>query len=309
MTMQVNNANNGANFITPKLQKDFQKATRSQMRYRQFASWDMKPGLNKGTTANWNVAAKLTPTAPITEGANVPVEDQNTVQGSCVVQQYLKGVPFSKKLTQVTEQDVQDLVEDGLAIAFGESVEIYGARPAFAATNIKVCPATSGASVTDIVVTDTDAGAFSGVNNTAMTIDHVLNISIAMQEADVESRQGKMYCVGRPAIFKTFRKQLEDVSKYTSEGFANIVKGKIGEYDNVIMVAQTAVPSRAWSNAKSDEAFFFGETTIVELLVSPEKVISNNSINWGQDLGLGYEALLGHALVRKNKIFHWSSVS
>lgn len=307
--MQLNNAQNGAKFVTKKLQKDFLKVTRGQARYRQFASWYINQGMQKGHQATWNIPRPLGLTPPIVEGATVPTEDVLVDTGEVTAQMYIKGVPFTKKLAMVTEQDIKSMIEDQLAVNLAKNIENSGAAPAYRNTNIKVTPAASGASATDIVITDTTAGTFTGVNNAAMTIDHVLNISVEMQEKDVETREGLLYCVGRPRTFFTFRKQLEEISQYTAEGFANIVAGKTGQYDNIVFVTQTDVASRGWTNGKSDEAFFFGATSIVESIIEQEKVIANNSTNWGQDLGLGYEFLAGHALIRNDKVFHWASAS
>ena len=306
--MATTTVTSGAQFLTEELQNEFHMATRALSRFRPFVSREIAHGYNKGQHVSWIVANKLTPSAPILETDTTPVENSTSYKGEALLQEYTKGTPFTKRLEDTSQIDVKKMVKDNLAVACAESIEIYGARKAFADTNIKVTPA-GGISATGIDVHDTDSGAFTGVNNAGLTLDHVVEISLAMQEMDVPDKEGKKYAIGRPTSFKGFRRELADISKYTAEGFANIVNGKVGEYDNIIFLNQTAVPSRGWANAKSDEVFFFGADTIVEVMVEPEHIISNVPADFNRQHALAYRALLGHALIRKDRIFHWSSAS
>ncbi len=308
MTINTTTVTSGAQFITERLLSDFHKATRSLARYRQFASRDIKQGAGRGQQVTWTVANKLAPAAPILETNTTPVEDITSYKGECLIQEYVKGTPFTKRLETVSQIDVKKMAEDNLAVACAESIEIYGARPAFASTNIKVAPV-GGTSLTDVELTDTTAGAFSTVNDAALTLSHVLDISTKMAEMDVPMKDGKYYAVARPSTLKNFKKELQDISQYTSEGFMNIVRGKIGEYDNIVFLQQTAVPSQAWTNAKSDEAFFFGADSIVEVVVEPEHIIANVPADFNRQHALAYYALLGHSLIRKDRVFHWASAS
>ena len=95
-----------------------------------------------------------------------------------------------------------------------------------------------------------------------------------------------------------------------------IMNGEIGRYENVRYVEQTNVSKgivggAAWTNAKSDWAYFFGEDTVAEGIAVPEEMRGKIPTDYGRSKGVAWYYLGGfgivHSTVANQRIVKWDS--
>lgn len=90
-----------------------------------------------------------------------------------------------------------------------------------------------------------------------------------------------------------------------------IHNGEIGRYENVRFVEQTNIAKSAWSQAKSDWAFFFGEDTVAEGIVIPEEMRGKIPSDYGRSKGIAWYGLLGFGITQtaaaQARIVKWDS--
>ena len=130
-----------------------------------------------------------------------------------------------------------------------------------------------------------------------------------------------------PTTWRPVKNDLEGVYQYRDEGFQMIYNGEIGKFEGVRFIEQTNIPKgnygtgsfqaaasfTAWANAKSDNAFFFGEDTVAEAIVVPEEIRGAIPSDYGRSKGIAWYYLGGSAITqtqaRQARIFHWASAA
>ena len=157
----------------------------------------------------------------------------------------------------------------------------------------------------------------AGIQNAALTKAHVKKIADLMQERNVPTFDGEDYCaIARPTTFRPLKDELESVHQYTSEGWKQVMNGEIGRYEGIRFFTQTGMPSKAWSNAKSDAAYFFGADTVTEAIAIPEEIRGKIPDDYGRGRGIAWYGIMGYAITHPTaagqtdaRIFKWDSVS
>ena len=215
-------------------------------------------GYGKGDLFTWNIYSDVADQGGrIDENQKMPETSFTITQGTGTVYEFGQSVPFSGKLDDLSKHPVKEIIHKALKNDATKAFEAE-ARAQFAATKLTVTPA-SGTSTTAITLETT--GTATATNNVAMNSAHIKLISDAMKERNIPTyADGNYRCIGRPSTFRAFKDELETKSSYTSEGFGMILNGEVGRsYEGIRFFEQTAIASQGWTNAKSDEAFFFGK--------------------------------------------------
>ena len=75
--------------------------------------------------------------------------------------------------------------------------------------------------------------------------------------------------------------------RYVVPGVDLIMAGEIGRYEKHALIEQTNIASAAWTNAKSDTAFF-GQDTVAEGVVVPEEIRGAIPTDYGCALGIAF---------------------
>lgn len=82
-------------------------------------------------------------------------------------------------------------------------------------------------------------------------------------------------------------------------------------YENNVF-EQTTIASKAWTNSKSDEAYFFGADTVMEAIVCPPEIRGKLPGDFGRDMGVAWYALegfaLAHTVAAQARIIKWASL-
>lgn len=280
-------------------------------RFRQFC--DIKEGKEqgKGDKLYWDVYSDAqTQGGQLTENSPMPETNFTIRQESLTVEEYGNSVPYTKKLDELSKHSVVEVIHKVLKNDARKAME-NAAYDQFALTKLTVTPA-SGSSTTAITMEET--GTPTATNDVALNKTHIKLIADEMKERNITPYDGENYAsLARPSTLRTFKDELEDIHKYVNEGFGMILNGEIGRYEGIRFAEQTAIASKAWSNAKSDEAFFFGADTVAEGIVIPEEIRGKIPTDYGRSKGVAWYYLGGFGLCHTNadnsRIVRWASAA
>jgi N4-gp56 family major capsid protein len=307
----------GGYMYSDELSDVLRTALQPLMRFRQFcdAKDASEKGLNKGEEYTWNVYSDVaTAGGELDETIAMPETNFTISQGRLVITEYGNSVPHTGKLDNLSKHPVSEIIQKALKNDANKAME-RGAHAQFNRTLTWFAPA-SGTSTT--AITTTTNGATAQTNNVAMNKTHVKLIVDHMKESNVPAYDGTNYmCIGRPSTFRGLKDELEAVHSYVDTGFGMILNGEVGRsYEGVRFFEQTAIPSEAWSNAKSNAAYFFGEDTVAEAIAIPEEIRGKIPSDYGRSKGVAWYYLGGFGIVHRNtadtaqsRIFKWGSAA
>lgn len=313
--MQVWGTNTAGGYMySDQLSTVLRNALQPMARFQQHCDADdfTDKGYNKGDAFHWNVYSDVaTQGGRLDENEAMPETSFSITQGSGTIYEFGNSVPFSGKLDDMSEQPVKQIIRKALKNDASKAFEAE-ARAQFAATKLTVTP-TSGTSTTAITLETT--GTATATNNVAMNKTHVKLIADQMKERNIPIyADGNYRAIGRPSTWRGLKDDLESVHSYVSEGFRMVLNGEVGRsYEGIRFFEQTVVASQAWTNGKSDEAFFFGEDTVIEAIVCPPEIRGKIPQDFGRDKGVAWYALEGFALVHtvaaQTRIVKWASAA
>ena len=285
-------------------------------RYRQFCDIKEGKGTGKGELFNWNVYSDVeTAGAALSETNAMPETNYSITQGTLTVTEYGNSVPFTKKLDDLSKQPVKEVINKVLKNDARKTLD-RAAYAQFDATRVTVAP-TGGNSATAVSLETGAVGAESSItNNVAMTAAHIKAIADLMKERDITPFfQDDYFSIARPTTLRPFKNELEAIHKYVESGMQLIYNGETGRYEGIRFVEQTNVATKAWTNALSDEAFFFGADTVAEAIVEPEQIRGKIPTDFGRSRGIAWYYLGGFGISHnaadglQNRILKWSSAA
>jgi hypothetical protein len=273
-------------------------------------------GLHAGEAFQWNIYSNVaTQGGKLSENQRMPETGFTITQGTGVVEEFGNSVPYSGVLDDRSYHPVKQIITKALKNDAVKAFEIE-AHEQFAATVGKITPAnatTEGDS--DAAITLTTDSTPAQKNNIAMNNVHVKLIVDEMKELNVPVySDGNYRCIGRPKTFRAFKDDIEALHSYISEGFNRILNGEVGRhYEGVRFFEQTAIANQGWGNGLSDQAFFFGEDTVIEAIVVPPEIRGKIPGDFGRDKGVAWYAEEGfkivHTATDNVRIFEWASTS
>jgi N4-gp56 family major capsid protein len=296
---------------SPNLSRKLRTALQPMVRFRQFCDAREAFGLGKGETFNWNVFSDVaTAGGTLNETDEMPATQFTISQNSLTITEYGNSVPFTKKLDDLSEQPVTEIIHKVLKNDARKTLD-SAAYAKFQTTLLRVTP-TSGTSLTALDLNQ--AGTAPGTNNVEFRGSHAKLIADLMAERDIPTFDGVNYmAVARPSTYRTFKNDLESIHQYTSEGWHVIMNGEKGRYEGIRFIEQTNVASLAWTNAKSDQIYFFGADTVVEAFAIPEEIRGKIPTDFGRSRGIAWYAELGYGLVHntaaQSRIIKWDSLT
>ena len=269
-------------------------------------------GLHAGEAFQWNIYSDVaTQGGVISENEKMPETNFTITQGSGTISEFGNSVPYTGRLDDASRHPVKQIIQKALKNDAAKAFEAQ-AHTQFAATPLTVTP-TSGNSATAITLETT--GTATATNALAMNNVHVKLIADQMKERNIPVySDGNYRCIGRPSTFRDFKDDLEALNSYVSEGFQNILNGEVGRsYEGIRFFEQTAVANQGWSGNVSDQAFFFGEDTVMEAIVVPPEIRGKIPSDYGRDKGVAWYAEEGFALVHtvaaQARIIEWASAA
>jgi N4-gp56 family major capsid protein len=287
------------------------------VRFRQFCDAKEAFGLGKGETFNWNAYSDVEDQGgTLQETQQMPETNFNISQKSLTVTEYGNSVPFTKKLDDLSEQPVTEIIHKVLKNDARKALDL-AAYNQYAASLLKVV----GSGTATIEVTET--GTPAATTNVAMTNGHVKAIADELAERDIPTFDGVNYMACfRPKALRALKDDLEAIHQYVSEGWHVIMNGEKGRYEGIRFIEQTNIKrttlQAAWGTADAtgarDAGFFFGQDTVVEAFSIPEEIRGKIPTDYGRSRGVAWYALLGYGIVHndsanvdQNRIMHWTS--
>jgi N4-gp56 family major capsid protein len=313
------------------LSKKLRMAVQPMEKFRQFA--DVKDaahqGLSKGATFHWNVYSDIaTQGTTLTETSTIPESNFTITQGTMTITEYGNSVPYTGKLTDLSEQPITEIINKALKNDAAKAFDI-AVHEQFNSTVLRVV----GTDTTNGIAL-TEDGTATATNSTALRKGHVVSIVDTMKERNIPAYTGDdYYSITHPTTLTTLKSDLEAVHQYTTEGLGMIMNGEVGRYHNMRFVEQTLIPkggaadttlfdpntgtAEAWDNAKSSWMYSFGEDTVAEAIAVPEEMRGKIPTDFGRSMGVAWYYLGGFGLVHdgsasaasQGRILKWDSAS
>lgn len=269
-------------------------------------------GLHTGEDFQWNTYSDVgTQGGALDESQPMPETDWDIEQNAGTVTEYGNSVPYTGKLDNLSAHPVKHIIHKALK---NDCVKTFEAavKAQFDLSPLTVTPA-SGNSATAITLET--SGTPTATNGIAMNNVHVKLIGDQLKERDIPVySDGNYRAIGRPTTFRDFKDDLEAIHQHTPEGFGMILNGEIGRsYDGIRFFEQTSIANAAWSGGVSDEAFFFGEDTVIEAIVIPPEIRGKLPGDYGRSKGVAWYAMEGFSLAHDNaaqaRIIRWASAA
>ena len=293
----------GGYMWAPNLSRKLRTALQPMVRYRQFCDAKEAFGVGKGEFFNWNTYSDLQQEGGELDELQVMPEGNFVIsQKSLTVNEYGISVPFTKKLDDLSEQPVTEIIHQVLKNDARRVLD-RAAHAQFENTLVTF----TGSGTEDVAVGT--AGTFSGVG-IALLNGHVKTISDIIAEREVPTFDGNNYmAVSRPTGLRDFKNNLESIHQYTTEGWHVIMNGEKGRYEGIRFVEQTNIATKGYAATGADQIFFFGADTVVEAFSIPEEIRGKIPTDYGRSRGVAWYALLGYGIVHtasaQTRIFEW----
>lgn len=301
----------GGYMYSDNLSRKLRTALQPMTRFRQFCDAREAFGLGKGDTFAWNVYSDVvTAGGALDETETMPETNYTISQNTLTITEYGNSVPFTKKLDDLSEHPVTEVIHKVLKNDARKALDT-AAYNQFDACLLRVAP--TGGNDTQALTLTTN-GATAITNNIAFGNLHCKTVADIMAERDVPTFDGNNYmAVARPTTLRAFKDDLESIHQYVSEGWHVIMNGEKGRYEGIRFCEQTNVASAGWSNSLSDEIFFFGADTVVEAVAIPEEIRGKIPTDFGRSRGIAWYAELGYGIVHNtaanSRIIKWDSAA
>jgi len=226
-------------------------------------------------------------------------------QASAKIVEYGNSVPFTKKLDDLSEHPVTEIIHKVLKNDARKVLD-SAAYTQFNASPIRLTSTSASA------YTVTTNGTSSGTASTALSNTHVKAIADYMAEQNIPAFDGVNYLsVFRPTAIRGFKNNLETIHQYTPEGWHVIMNGEKGRYEGIRFIEQTNVASQGWAN--TDRGFFFGSDTVAEIFAIPEEIRGKIPTDYGRSRGIAWYAELAfgiaHTELPGTRILVWDSLA
>ena len=299
------------------LSDEFREALQPEVRFRQFCDVKNAAGKERGENFHWNVYMNVqTKGGTLVETNTMPETNLRISQGTLTITERGNSVPWTGKLETLGKENIRRPVMRALKNDAKKSFDI-GAWTEFNRALLRVVPTTQNSATS---VTLTTNGTATVTNSVAYGTGHTKAISDLMKERNIPPYSSDDYfALAWPSTYRTLKNNLEGIHQYTSEGFAMIMNGEIGRYENVRHIEQTHIPkggaadsttfdpstdtADAWNNALSDWIFFFGEDTVAEGIAVAEELRGKLPGDYGRSKGLAWYYLGGYGIIHKDTSF------
>src|SRR5678816_1414909 len=177
MAGQVWGTNSLGGFMySPNLSKKLRTALQPMTRFRQFADIKEAFGLGIGETFVWNIYSDVADQGgELQETETMPETNFTIDQNSLTITEYGNSVPFTKKLDDLSEQPVTEIIHKVLKNDARKALD----RVPYAQFNRSLLRATSTSAVAYTLTTN---GIPAGAHTNELTSDHVKKIADELAE-------------------------------------------------------------------------------------------------------------------------------
>lgn len=289
---------------SPNLSRKLRTALQPMVRFRQFCDAREAFGKGKGDEFNWNIYSDVTDQGGTLNETDVMPESNFTItQSSLTVTEFGNSVPYTKKLDDLSEHPVTEIIHKVLKNDARKALD-SAANAQFELTPLRAVSTSATA------ITFTTNGVPSGTPTDAFNDDHSKIIADELTERDIPTFDGNNYmAIARPTTLRPLKDSLEAIHQFVTEGWHVIMNGEKGRHEGIRYVEQTNIASEGW--ALSDGIFFFGSDTVVEAFSIQEEIRGKIPTDYGRSRGVAWYALLGYGIVHTDavqaRIIKWDS--
>lgn len=282
----------------PYLSQKLRSKAQPLFRFRQFVDAKEAIGKNRGDTFLFDKTQNVqTQGGVLVETNTIPETQFVTNQGTCVITEYGNAVPFTQKLENLAQFQIEPLTEQKLRDDMVKVLESAAGAQYVATDYIAVQSATNSVVITtNGTATATASANLSGPNTRSIVDFMVKNL--------IPKYDGRNYvCIaGVGALSGMYSDTAAggwvDVSKYTVTFAPNIFAGEVGEYYKTRFVEETGYLSNSIGlSSLQGQAVFFGNDQVYEAVAVPEEIRVKIPQDYGRDMGLAWYALIGFKTV------------
>lgn len=309
----------GGFMFSETLSKILRYSVQPLVKFRQFA--DVKDaavqGKSRGDIFHWNIYSDVaTAGTSLVETTAMPQTNYTIAQGSMTITEYGNSIPYTGKLDDLSLQPVKEVIGQVLKNDAKKAFDI-AAHTQFQAAPLRVVP-TGGNSTTALTLTTN--GTATLTNNIALQKEHVKLISDLMKERNIPPYTNDDYvAIAHPTTWRRLKNDLEAIHQYTQPGLTMILNGEIGRYEGVRFVEQTNIGKgitnngTSWTNGQSNWAYFMGQDTVAEGIVTPEEMRGAIPTDFGRSRGIAWYYIGGFGIVQTQalnaRIVKWDSAA
>jgi N4-gp56 family major capsid protein len=294
----------GGYMYSDNLSRKLRTALQPMVRFRQMCDVREAFGLGKGETFNWNIYQDVEDQGgTLNEQQTMPETNFTIGQRSLTLDEYGNSVPYTKKLDDLSEHPVTEIIHKVLKNDARKALDV-AAHGQFNASQVRVICTGSGATAAINVREDGTVGTTAA---TALDHEHVKLIADEMEERDIPTFDGENYmALGRPKALRTLKNDLEDIHKYVSEGWQVIMNGEKGRAEGIRFCHQTNIAAAGpgfntpITDGSIDRIYFFGADTVVEAVAIPEEIRGKIPTDFGRSRGIAWYAMLGYGIAHND---------
>lgn len=322
MAYEMNWSSQSGYLTNTKLNLQFQKVAQPLTKFRQFHQIKEAFGKNKGESVNWDKVYNLnTYGRQILETEVMPETNLQLALGTVSVTEYGMAVPFTGKVRDLSQLDVERIVrgallDDNVKVIDGTSEREFNKTPfRYSATTTS-----TGTFSTTSTATNTNTSALNTYH-----IDEMVAYLRAKNVPGYSGLNGDYVFIGSPTTLKGIKTALTSIYQYTEMGLKYIANGEIGRYNGVrfleenFALAYTFTPTTgeataiSWAQGKSAPGYLFGGPTVREAVAVPEEIRVKVPTDYGRSQGIAWYAILGFAIewsdTTHSRILKWDSLA
>jgi N4-gp56 family major capsid protein len=233
----------------------------------------------------------------LVETNTIPETNFITNQGTGQIFEYGNSIPFTQKLMNLAQFQLEPVTEQKLRDDMVKVLESACMGQYVLTDFIAVCSATNSV----VITTNGTASATASANLTAANTRSIVDF---MKKKLIPKYDGRNYvCIASVAALSGMHSDTGtggwvDVSKYTVQFSTNIFNGEVGNYYMTRFVEETGYLSNTvGSGSVQGQALFFGSDIVYEAVAVPEEIRVKIPTDFGRDQGLAWYALLGFKIV------------
>lgn len=282
----------------PYLSQKLRSVAQPLFRGRQFVDAKEAIGKNRGDTFLFDKTGNVaTQGGTLVETSTIPETNFNVQQGTCVITEYGNSIPYTGKLENLIQFQLEPLTEQKLRDDMVKVLESACMAEYVKTDYIAVCSSTSSMVFTTNGTATATAAANLSAPNTRSIVDY-------MKKKLIPTYDGRNYvCIGSVAAFSGMHSDTAaggwiDISKYTVAFAPAIFAGEVGTFYHTRFVEETGYLSNTIGNSSIyGQALFFGNDQVYEAVSIPEEIRVKIPQDYGRDMGLAWYSLLGFKIV------------
>ena len=288
----------GGDWSQPYLSERLRHVAQPMFRFRQFVDVKEAIGKQRGDTWLFDKSQNVqTQGGTLVETNTIPETQFITNQGTGQIFEYGNAVPFTQKLMNLAQFQIEPTTEQKLRDDMVKVLESAAGAQYVATDFVAVLTATNS-------VIFTTNGTATAVANANLSAANTRSIVDFMKKKLIPKYDGRNYvCIASVAALSGMHSDTGtggwvDVSKYTVQFSQNIFNGEVGNYYMTRFVEETGYFSNSiGSNSSFGQAIFFGSDIVYEAVAVPEEIRVKIPTDYGRDQGLAWYALLGFKIV------------